>query len=449
MSLIHKVHEKFYYPFFEGVIKKRNTVSYLNQMKKSQWFSTSELESLQIQDLNKLLDFSRKYSAFYETCLADTELPLKSLSDFQQVPVLTKDIIRLKFSDLITAPHRETVWYKSTGGSTGQPLHFGYTQESYAWRNAMSRRGYDWAGAGPGSKQAYIWGIQLGEVSKRQRLKEEIHHFIDRQKYFNCFNFGKKEMSDCLASLNKWQPQALIGYTNPLYEFALYVESVGGPEFKPQSVLCAAEKVHPFQREVLERVFDCPVFNTYGSREFMLIASECEKHEGLHISMENLLVEVVDDEGIPVAPGEVGRILVTDLHNYGMPFIRYEIGDMARVSERQCSCGRGLMLLDDIVGRSLDIIRTPEGRAVPGEFFPHLLKDYPQILRFQVKQKSLNALTVKYQLLRPLPHETMQQIVAEIRNILGTDMQINFDEVSEIPLTATGKYRVTISELDQ
>ena len=165
--------------------------------------------------------------------------------------------------------------------------------------------------------------------------------------------------------------------------------------------------------------------------------------------MENLIVEVVDDKGAPVGPGEVGRILVTDLHNYGMPFIRYEIGDMARVSERQCSCGRGLLLLDDIVGRSLDVIRTPEGKAVPGEFFPHLMKDFPAISRFQVVQKELWAITIKYQVVANLDSDTRQKIINEVENVVGSDMRIIFEQVNDIPLTKSGKYRVTISELGQ
>ena len=162
-----------------------------------------------------------------------------------------------------------------------------------------------------------------------------------------------------------------------------------------QGVICAAEKVLPFQREVMERVFGCPVFNTYGSREFMLIASECEKHEGLHVNVENLIVEIVKEDGTYAREGETGRIIITDLHNYGMPFIRYEIGDLAVFTERRCSCGRGLPIIEDVVGRSLDMIKTPEGKIVPGEFFPHLMKEFKEILKFQVIQETLENLRIR------------------------------------------------------
>lgn len=450
MDIYHKIYEKYWFPFFEGVIKGRNTAKLFRSTFQSQYLSKEDLIDLQLISLKKILIYSSQHSLFFKNRFKSSgfdPFAIRSLVDILSLPIMTKNDIRNHYND-IKINTGVPLWKKSTGGSTGEPLHFGYTQESYEWRNAVSRRGYSWAGAAPGTKQAYIWGVQLGEVPKYQKIKELIHHFIDRQKFFNCFNFGEAEMNTCLTSLNRWKPQVLIGYTNPLYEFALYVESVGGPIFRPKSILCAAEKVHNFQRKVLERVFGCPVYNTYGSREFMLIASECEKHEGLHVSMENLIVEVVDDEGLPTAPGEVGRILVTDLHNYGMPFIRYEIGDMARVTERQCSCERGLILLDDIIGRSLDIIRTPDGKAVPGEFFPHLLKDYPQVARFQIVQKKLNSLNIKYQLFSTFSADTMQDLIAEIRKVVGPQMEIVFDEVDDIPLTSSGKYRVTISELD-
>src|SRR5256714_9638865 len=118
----------------------------------------------------------------------------------------------------------------------------------------------------------------------------------------------------------------------------------------------------------------------------MLIGGECDRHEGLHLTAENLLVEILDDEGRPTPEGEEGNVVITDLFNYGMPFIRYAIGDRAVAGWGACSCGRGLPLLRKVVGRRLDVLRTPDGRLIPGEFFPHLLKDYPSVKRFQVVQ---------------------------------------------------------------
>ncbi|GAB4554277.1 MAG: phenylacetate--CoA ligase family protein [Geothermobacteraceae bacterium] len=440
MSILY---EKIYWPVFE-FIKRRQTVKLYKKSLSTQWNDVLSNNQLQMEEFIKLRNYINRYVPFYVD-LANSLLPKDaSLTDY---PVMCKKIIKNEFFRLVTQGKNAGLWMKSTGGSTGVPLHFGYTKESYEWRVAMSKRGYLWARAEPGSRQAYIWGTQLGEVSKLRKFKEDLHHFIDRQLYFNCFDFGPNEMSRCLYRLNRWKPEILVGYTNPLYEFALFVDQRGGPGFKPRSIICAAEKVHDFQREVLEKVFGCPVFNTYGSREFMLIAAECEKHEGLHVSMENLIVEVVDDEGNPVKPGEVGRVLVTDLHNYGMPFIRYEIGDLARLSDRQCSCGRGLMMLDDVIGRQLDVIRRPDGKIVPGEFFPHMMKDFKEVEKFQVVQRELNSLEIKLKLSEEIESDGLVLMERLTRDVVGPDMRLNFMPVDDIPLTPTGKHRVTVSEL--
>lgn len=418
---------------------------------KSQWLKKNELEKFQLQSIKKLLEFAGTNNQYYRNLFKKNNIVLDGgiLDILTSLPILTKDHITAHYHSLFSENlDKKTVWTKSTGGSTGQPVHFGYTKESYAWRVAMSRRGYSWAHAEPGTKQAFIWGVQLGATSKIRHVKEHFHHAIDRQRYFNCFSFGEEEMLSCMKNLNQWKPDILIGYTNPLYEFALFVDRKGGPKFKPRSIICAAEKVHLFQQEAMQKIFCCPVFNTYGSREFMLIGAECEKHEGLHQSMENLIIEVVKKDGTPAAPGETGRILITDLHNYGMPFIRYEIGDLGILSKRECSCGRGLTLLEDVVGRTLDVIRTPEGKVVPGEFFPHLLKDFPEIYRFQVIQKNNTTLQIKYIPKASLPNGTLTKIEEEIKNVAGDKMKLHFIKCQDIPLTMTGKFRVTISELE-
>src|SRR5207253_1358560 len=172
-------------------------------------------------------------------------------------------------------------------------------------------------------------------------------------------------------------PEVIVAYTNPLYVFARALAQRRVTPFSPRAIVVGAEKLHGFQRELIEAVFQAPVFETYGSREFMLIAAECDRHAGLHVTADNLVVEVLDDDGRPTPGGEEGNVVVTDLFNYGMPFIRHVIGDRAVAGWGTCPCGRGLPLLKKVTGRRLDILRTPDGRQIPGEFFPHLLKDFP------------------------------------------------------------------------
>jgi phenylacetate-CoA ligase len=275
-----------------------------------------------------------------------------------------------------------------------------------------------------------------------------LHQRSERKRYFNCFDFTDEKMQACLRYLKKWQPDCLVGYTNPLVELARLALKNGGAGFSVGSILTAAEKLHPVQRDLLVEAFGGDVFETYGSREFMLIGSECNHHNGLHVSAENLIVEVVDENGHPVPAGSTGRLLITDLNNYGMPFIRYEVGDMARASDKVCECGRGLPLLDGIVGRSLDILRAPSGKVIPGEYFVYFMMDFEEISRYQVVQRQLDRLELRLQSKHPLSKQTLENIHQRIS--AGLDSTINLDIVTdaEISLTPTGKHRVTISELD-
>ncbi len=449
MNVYQTIYEKLYFPFFEGIIKGRKTAPILASSYSDQFLTHEKSLSNQIVALKKLLEHAEAKSPFHKKRIRDAGLipsKVQSFDDLRLLPIMTKSDIRLNFEKIVTL-NIEQLWMKSTGGSTGEPLHFAYTKESYEWRIAMSRRGYSWAGAALGAKQAYIWGIQLGKIGRRQQIKERLHHLIDRQLYFNCFNFDEQAMSQCLYDLNRFKPSTIIGYTNPLYNLALFIGSNSKIKFIPKGVICAAEKVHPYQRDAIEQVFGSKVFNTYGSREFMLIAAECEMHEGLHVSAENLIVEIIKEDGMPAKEGETGRIVITDLHNFGMPFIRYEIGDLGVATHRICSCGRGLPLIADVVGRSLDVIRTPEGKVIPGEFFPHLMKDFNDIYRFQVIQEKTDLLVIKLVPISELSESTKIRINNEIRKVVGLDMVLNFEIVPDIVLTATGKYRVTISKL--
>lgn len=224
-------------------------------------------------------------------------------------------------------------------------------------------------------------------------------------------------------------------------------ESYHLPCWSPEGIITAAEPLFSHQREAMERAFGCPVFNTYGCREVMLIGAECPHHSGLHVSADHLVVEVLDEEGGPCAPGTSGEIVVTDLHNYGMPFVRYRLGDLGTFTDKVCACGRGLPLLQSVDGRILDRLRTPGGSYVPGEFFPYLLNDVDGIRRFQVIQDRFDHLTINIVKEPDCERVSLGFSKRKIAEVMGEDVEVDFEFVDEIPLTKTGKQRVTISSL--
>ncbi len=247
-----------------------------------------------------------------------------------------------------------------------------------------------------------------------------------------------------LAKVDRFAPHTIVMFASAAEIICQRARAKGWrPRKLPHAVITGAEILFENQRRLIEETFGCPAFETYGSREFMLIACECEAHDGMHISGENLMVEVCQD-GQPAAQGELGELLITDLHNYAQPFIRYRNHDMSswRSFER-CACGRYLPRLNQVEGRLMDMITAPDGRRLTGLFFPHLLKDYNAIVRYQIVQDQPDHIVIRVKLASPLDPADAQTIVSKFEETLP-GVQAELREVAEIEVAPTGKVRTTI-----
>lgn len=436
-------------PLFDGPIKGRRTLQYWRAAEESQWWSRAQLEEFQLRALQNLLRHAANSCPYYAQLWHERGLDVRrvtSLDDFRAWPLITRETIREHRLQMRSRlPIR--LLTKATGGSSGEPLQFDLCHDSNDRRTAMMYRGYGWAGGAPGSKQLYIWGSHVGKAPAWKLWKAALHHRLDRHLMLSCFDFTPEKMESHWQALKRYRPDVIIAYTNPVYEFARFLKERNYRPEVGRSVIVGAEKLHGFQRRMIEDVFQVPVFETYGSREVMLIGAECDLHTGLHLSMENLLVEILDDDGRPVAPGEEGNVVVTDLFNYGMPFIRYVNGDRAVAASEPCPCGRGLALLKKVAGRRLDVLETPDGRKIPGEFFPHLIKEFPTVRRFQVVQERRESITIKLVSAGGFTLADRQFLMDEIRRAAGSGIEIDLQFVSDIPLTRAGKHNVVIQRI--
>ena len=394
-------------PLYEK-IKGKKLLTYVNQYQSHLSLSKAQLEKHQWHELKKLLQHAYDNTTFYPEIWAKAGFhsvdDIQSMADFEKLPFVTKDDIAKHYQALVAKNYSKNI-KKATGGSTGQPFRFELNVDSNTRREAIMWRGYGWLGAGLGVKTLYLWGADIGQPTKLKALKNNLYHAFYNRKIDNKLSV-----------------------------------------FSPKTILTGAEPLHDFQREVIEKAFNCNVYNTFGCREFMLMSAECREHKNLHINIDHLVVETVSEDGLAIT-GESGDLVVTDLYNYGMPLIRYLNGDRATLVNSPCSCNNPLPIMKSIDGRKLDIIKTPSGKKIPGELFPHLFKEFENITRFQVKQSKINELDIAMIINQKLSADDEQKIKDEINKYADNELTLHLNFVDDIPLTVSGKHRVTICEI--
>jgi len=437
-------------PFYEGVLRGRGTFRYRAVADRAQWRSAEELRAEQWEKLGKLLDHAYSTTEYYRAAFDQAGLApgdVRGPEDLIRLPVLEKATVRAERPQLISSAFPAGSLVRSaTGGSTGEPMQFFYNRDSYERRCAIAMRGDGWAGWELCGPEFYIWGAAVLPQKGLARLKGKLYNAGLRRIVASSFELSETRAEEYVRQYNAQKPYVVVGYANALYEFAQYVRRAGARLHRPRGVISSAEKLFGYQRELIEQVFGAPVFDRYGCREVMLIGAECDRHEGLHVSIDNLYVEIVRD-GRPCAPGESGDILLTDLHNYGMPLIRYRVGDVGSWKGLACSCGRGLPLLNVVEGRVLDVIRTPAGKTVPGEFFPHLLKDFHSVRTYQIIQERADELLIRICLDGPFPAEDRELLEQTIARMVGPEMRLRWDVGEDVVIERRAKFRPVLSRL--
>jgi phenylacetate-CoA ligase len=421
---------------------------YWQELEDAQWLSRVELERLQLFKLQRLLHHAYRHVPFYRRRFEDAGLHpdhIHSLADLRRLPVLTRDDVRQHPHELVADNiPRQDIHLNATGGSTGQPVSF-YQDRTYRTTNVAAKLRYrGWYGFQRGDKRAFLWGMDrdLPDSGWRRRLVLALR----RERWLNSFDVSGEKMLAFARFLADWRPKVIVGYASSLQLFASFLKANGLDGIHPVAVESSAEKLWDFQRALVEEVFDCPVFNVYGSREFGGLAAECDQHAGLHVFTDLHVVEVVRDNQ-PVADGELGEVLVTNLINRAMPLVRYRIGDLARPAGAACGCGRGFPLLSEIGGRSSDIISTPGGRYVHGEFFTHLFYGVPGVRKFQVHQKALDDIEVLIESDDQLSSQFADELRAKIAAQVGPEVRFTFRRVGNIPPARSGKHRFTVSDV--
>ena len=426
----------------------------LDELESSQYYSKPQLESLQLLRLKKIVDYAYHNTNYYHKVMTDRNISpsdIKELKDIEKLPILTKQVIQNNIEDMISTQYRKDELIKdSSGGSTGEPTIYFKDRDRHNLRRADQIRHDRWSGWDIGKRKAIIWGAQR-DLSATQSFRENIlSTYIERQYELDAFELTDEKMHDFCDRLETLKPSMILGYANALELFAHFIlANRKNHKIRLDGIISSAETLTEEKRKIIENAFGCKVLNRYGSREVGLIASECKNQTGLHINAENVYLELVNGDGIEIEDGN-GDILVTDFWNFGMPLIRYKLGDVGTKTTKTCSCGRGLPLLGKVAGRSGDFFVSQSGTKIHGEYFTHLFYELPQVKQFQMIQETKEQITLYIVENKPQQNlDYLKNVIEKTKEMLGDGVQIDIVLKDQISPTSTGKLLFTISKVNQ
>jgi phenylacetate-CoA ligase len=425
----------------------------LRDLRESQWLAPDKMRELQEHKLRRLVRHAYQHVPYYRDRMRAqgvTPDDIQGLGDLHKLPFLTKDDVRTHlYFDIMSDNHDKAEVLKvTTSGSTGEPFVCFVDREQLEFRWAATIRAMEWTGWQFGDRQVRLWHQTLG-MSKTQVARELADAFLSRRKFIPAYEMSDDTLKDFVKTIEQFQPVLLDGYAESFNFLARFLKEHGRIHVSPKGIISSAQTLPEGSRKIIEEAFGCKVFDKYGSREFSGIAYECEAHAGHHVVGEGYIVEVLKD-GRPAQPGEIGEVVITDLNNYCLPFIRYRIGDLAEQMDQSavCVCGRGLPRLGKIEGRVQSIIIGSKGQYVPGTFFAHVLKDYDHAIRqFQIVQSERGAITFKVVKGKRYADETLAEVKKILRQFLGDDIRIDVEFQENIEMVRTGKRLATVSKL--
>jgi len=454
MDLYRPILEKALFPAFEAA-RGRPTVPLLRCLQGTQRWSPEALHDLQAGLLRRLIRHAYANTAYYRAVMTERGLvpeDFEAVADLARLPLLDRDRVRETLETRTASAPPRWVVTKATSGTTGTPVVVKYNAESRHWRDATRWRGYGWAGYRIGMRAMHYWGNPPASESWVQRGKLALDRELKRDFYVDCIARSDQALRHAALDIQRFAPQVIIAYAAGAAALARFVNERGLRSWDDIAVIVGAERLWPHDREQITQAFG-PTFETYGCREVMLIGAECEAHDGMHTSMETMIVELVvrepDGTVRPARPGETGEVAITDLHNLACPMIRYLTGDAAVArAETSCACGRSLARIGPIEGRVSETLHDGDGNAVGGLVFAVLIGVLDHVARnFQVVQRLDGSVVLRVvpnggTRLPDKEHRAVHAFAAKY--LRHTKFTVEY--VDEIPLTPAGKRNVVVVE---
>ncbi len=431
-------------------LKKHDTLAIRQAMDESQWWPGEKLEELRLKRLRALLAKAGKHVPYYHDCftrLGFNPQVVESLADLQQLPLLTKSVIRAE-GDRMKSDIAEGLARFNTGGSSGEPLIFFIGTERVSHDVAAKWRATRWWNVDIGDPEIVVWGspIELGTQDRIRAIRDKLM----RTELMPAFLMNETNLDQFVARIRERRPKMLFGYPSAISLIATHAQKrrIRLNNLGIKVVFCTSERLYEHQRESISTAFACPVANGYGGRDAGFIAHECPSG-GMHITAEDIIIEIIDEQGEIQPPGVAGEIVVTHLATSDFPFIRYRTGDIGVLGTEQCACGRGLPVLKEIQGRSTDFIVAADGTVMHGLALIYILRDQPGVKEFKVIQETTQLTRVLIVPESPFQPETKKKIIAGLKQRLGNSVQIDVQITDNIPPEKSGKFRYIISNVAQ
>jgi phenylacetate-CoA ligase len=405
----------------------------------SQWLSPEELRRVQLDALNRVLDAARGID-FYRERLERASIGdggVSSLEELARLEPLERAEVQRLGPEGLRGPGLVCI-RRQTSGSTGQPVEVRWSREMMAWVDATNRRSLEWLGVDRSDLTLIVRASRSKLRGVRGVVFNSARVFPDR-----LFEPGYRDR--VVALLRQRRPALVLGNAKPTYMLALALES--SAPFEAGVVVTGAMTLHDHYRETIERVFACPVHSRYGAIETGQLAHPCPAGRR-HLASETILLEVVREDGSLAPPGELGEVLVTTLRNRAMPLLRYRLGDLAAIAADHCPCGRGLPVLERLVGRTHEVLIDVHGRVLfPDEVIDGLMEIAgSSLLEFKIVQEedlSIRALVVQKD--EPDPEDVRRRLQAYFARLVGTPGKAVVTRVPEIPMSRGEKLQVTVS----
>lgn len=447
MSIYTKLVSKCLFPIHER-LKKHTTVVVHRQMEKAQWLPVEELREIQLANLRSFLKDINSSVPYYRDLfnrIGFDPNSIVSVSDIEKLPLTGKPEIRAN-TDQLKADDAVGLARFNTGGSSGEPLIFFIGAKRVSHDVAAKWRATRWWNVDLGDTEIVVWGspIELGAQDRVRQIRDKLF----RTRLLAAFEMSPKKLDGFIDTIRRVKPRMLFGYPSALAHIAQYAENNGlnltGLGIRVAFV--TSEKLYDHQREKIEQVFGCPVANGYGGRDAGFIAHECPAGS-MHITSEDIIVEIVDKHGTVLPVGESGEIVVTHLATRDFPFVRYKTGDVGILSHEACSCGRGLPVLKEIQGRSTDFVLSQDGTVIHGLALIYILRDLPGISSFKVTQETLDL--VRVEIVKGEEYSpSNEKLIREVfKARLGEAVIVEFEYCTEIKPEKSGKFRYVISKV--